>query len=117
MQNFIETLAALLTGAGLFLLGWMLAGRLLTPVGADGPAFAVLPASGDGARLERDVKGLLWLQGSGLTRLTVVIADCGLNEEGRAIALLLQRREPGVVLCSPGQLEQLMSGGAAQEAL
>ncbi|MFR4561261.1 MAG: hypothetical protein ACLT5P_08565 [Flavonifractor plautii] len=65
MNAIWQVLLALLAAVGLLALGWLTFGRLLTPVGGGGggPVYAVVPASGDGAHLEQDVKGLLWLRG------------------------------------------------------
>ena len=43
------------------------------------PAYAVVPARGDGAALEQTVRALLWLRAGELRRYTVVIADDGLD--------------------------------------
>lgn len=110
MRYFLEVLGILLAGAGLFMLGWLGLGRLLSPSGARTPVWAVLPASGDGDALERDVRSLLWLRESGMARLVVVIADCGLSESGRAAAALLTRREADVLLCPAAQVGELVAG-------
>lgn len=88
MNAIWQVLLALLAAVGLLALGWLTFGRLLTPVGGGGggPVYAVVPASGDGAHLEQDVKGLLWLRGGELARFTIVIADGGLDGTGRAVA-------------------------------
>ncbi|MFQ7453623.1 MAG: hypothetical protein ACLRNQ_22030 [Flavonifractor plautii] len=57
--------------------------------------YAVVPASGDGAHLEQDVKGLLWSRGGELARFTIVIADGGLDGTGRAVAAALLARGQG----------------------
>ena len=108
MRYFVETLGILLAGAGLFIFGWMLFGRLLAPVGAKGPIIAVLPAAGSGETLEHDLRGLLWLRESGMACLRVVIADCGLNEEGRELASLLSRREIDVLFCPADRVGTLV---------
>ena len=97
---------ALLAAVGLLALGWLTFGRLLTPVGGSGggPVYAVVPASGDGAHLEQDVKGLLWLRGGELARFTIVIADGGLDGTGRAVAAALLTRAQGIVLCPAERL-------------
>ena len=108
MRYFIETLGVLLAGAGLFIFGWLLLGRLLSPIGTKGPIWAVLPISGDGEGLEHDLRGLLWLRQSGMACLRVVIADCGLSEEGRELARLLSRREEDVTLCPAAAVADLI---------
>ena len=97
---------SLLAAVGLLALGWLTFGRLLTPVGGGGggPVYAVVPASGDGAHLEQDVKGLLWLRGGELARFTIVIADGGLDGTGRAVAAALLARGQGIVLCPAERL-------------
>ena len=87
MNAIWQVLLALLAAVGLLALGWLTFGRLLTPVGGGGggPVYAVVPASGDGAHREQDVKGLLWLRGGELARFTIVIADGGLDGTGRAV--------------------------------
>lgn len=108
MRYFIETLGVLLAGAGLFIFGWLLLGRLLAPIGAKGPVWAVLPAAGDGQTLEHDLRGLLWLRASGMACLRVVIADCGLDRQGRELAALLARREEDVALCPVAEVAEVI---------
>lgn len=108
MRYFVEMLGVLLLGAGLFILGWLLLGRLLAPIGTKAPVIAVIPAAGDGGGLEHDLRGLLWLRGSGMACLRIVIADCGLNEEGRELARLLAQRETAVVCCPGDSVEPLI---------
>ena len=93
--------AVILAAAGLLSLGWLLFGRLVRPAGGAGQVYAVVPAAGDGAGLEQTVKGLLWLRDGELARFTVVIADDGLDETGRAVAAALLAGSRGVVLCPP----------------
>lgn len=102
-----EAALALLAAGGLLMLGWLLFGRLLAPVGGRGaPVYAVVPVHGGGAALERTVDGLLWLQSGDFARFTIVVADFGLDESGLAAAAALARREPGVIFCSLGSLEE-----------
>lgn len=108
MRYFVETLGVLLAGAGLFIFGWLLLGRLLAPIGTKGPVWAVLPAAGDGEGLEHDLRGLLWLRSSGMACLRVVIADCGLSDRGRELARLLARREEDVSVCPAAEVGNLI---------
>lgn len=113
MNAVLQVILALLAAVGLLALGWMLYGRLVTPVGELGPVYAVLPAAGDGERLEQEVKGLLWLRSGALARATIVIADGGLSPAGRAVAAALLRDATGVVLCpAEGLGEYLTQAGA-----
>lgn len=113
MQIFLEAAAALLAAAGLFLLGRGLLERLLSPAGPEQTALALIPAAGDGAGLEQRVRTLLRLNANGSARFTVVIADCGLSGEGRALAQLLLRQRPEVLLCAAEDVGELIRGGQA----
>lgn len=112
MRYFVETLGVLLAGAGLFIFGWLLLGRLLAPIGVRRPVVVVLPAAGDGEGLEHDLRGLLWLRQSGMGCLRVVIADCGLSEKGRELARLLCRREEDVSVCPAEQIADVVHNAA-----
>ena len=107
MNAIWQVLLALLAVVGLLALGWLLFGKLVTPVGGGGggPVYAVVPAAGDGEHLEQDVKGLLCLRGGELARFTIVIADSGLNDTGRRVAAALLTGSRGMVLCPMEQLE------------
>ena len=111
MTVWLEVAVALLAAAGLMGLGWILFGRLLTPVGGPngGPVYAVVPAAGDGETLEYDVNGLLWLRGGELARFTIVIADQGLSDAGRAVAAALLARSTGLVVCPAERLAEYIS--------
>lgn len=106
MTNVIgEVAVALLAAGGLLTVCWLLFGRMLIPAGgAGGPVYAVIPASGGGEALEYTVGGLLWLRSGGLGRFTIVVADCGLDEDGMAAAEALSRREPGLIFCPMAEL-------------
>ena len=108
MDGIWQVPLALLAAAGLLALGWALFGKLLAPAGADSPVYAVVPAAGDGGGLEQAVKGLLWLRDGELARFTVVIADDGLDETGRAVAAALLAGSRGVVLCPAERLGEYL---------
>ena len=60
------------------------------------PGLAGAGAFAAAGGLEQTVKGLLWLRRSGLWRGEVVIEDCGLDEDGAALARALAE-ENGVL--------------------
>ena len=98
MRAILEIFLSLLTAFGLLSLGWLAFGRLLFPVGGEG-CWAVIPARGNGDGLEQAVTGMLWLRGGGLMRGPILLVDCGLDDEGRAVADALCLREPEISLC------------------
>ena len=84
MTQVFQFLAVLLAAFGLVSLGWLAVGALLLPGVC--PARMVVDAKGDGSGLEQTVKALLWLRRAGLWWGEVVIEDCGLDEDGAALA-------------------------------
>lgn len=82
-------------------------GRMLLP---DSPAgcWAVIWGRGAGEELEQQVRSLMWLHSCGLLRCSVVVADAGLNADGRALAVRLAGRYPALMLCGRKELEQRM---------
>lgn len=111
MHPIFEILMIFLCAAGLVILGWYLFGRLAAPVGekAGGPVYAVVPAAGSGENLERNLRGLHWLEDGGWARMTIVIADGGLNEQGRSAAAALLTRVPEAVICPADRLGELVT--------
>ena len=84
--------------------GCLLYSYLLRPHTARG-TLAVVWGTGAGEGLEQQVRSLMWLQSCGMLCCTVVLADGGLDEEGRTLAAGLAARYPGLVLCRSGGLE------------
>lgn len=113
METVLQALGAMLAAVGLLALAWLCFGKLLLPVSGEGggPVYAVLPAAGEGETLEHDVRALCWLRGSEAARFTIVIADGGLSEQGRAAALALMRQRGGMVLCPLERLGEYLAGG------
>ena len=103
MRPILEVILSLLAVVGLLSLSWLLLGHILTPAG-NGETVSLVPGQGDGEDLEQAVRGLLWLRGGGLLTGSVVIVDCGLSPEGRALAAALCVREPGVEVWPLSQL-------------
>lgn len=100
---------AALGGAGLL---WLLGGRLLLPW-RPGVCW-VIAARGKGETLEHTLRGVLWLRRGELCPRAVLIADCGLDPEGAALAAALAEEHQGVCLV-PGhrlgaKVERLLSG-------
>ena len=102
MTAMVELTLALLAAVGLLCLGWVLFGKLLTPVGKLGaPMYILVRGEGNGVGLEHTVNTLVWLRGRNLTDCPLLLVDAGLNEEGRRMAGLLLNRWPEIRLCRP----------------
>lgn len=97
MTAITEILLALLAVVGLLSIGFLAFGRLLSPAGGGG-SVTVLPGRGDGGDLEQAVRGAVWLRCGGVLAGRILIVDCGLTPEGRAVAQALCRREPELEL-------------------
>lgn len=87
MLQFFAVLAVF----GLACLVWLAYGWLLLPGSC--PVRAVITAAGTGEGLEQTVKGLLWLQRTGLWKGVISIQDGGLTQEGLLLALTLARQD------------------------
>lgn len=78
---------------------------LLRPATMKG-TWAVVWGFGEGEGLEQRVRSLVWLQSCGLLRCRLVLADGGLDESGRALAVRLAGRYPCLTLCTRQELER-----------
>lgn len=105
MMTVWEWVLTLLAAFGLFSLGWLLFGRLLSPVGTtETPLYLVVRGEGSGRGLEHTVSALVWLRSREGLSCPLLLVDGGLNDEGRTLAALLARRWPEVRLCGPEEL-------------
>lgn len=102
-----EVLLSLLSALGLVLLGGLLFGRLLRPV-PSGEMWVLIPGRGEGARLEQEVRVVMWLRGLGLLRCPVAIVDVDLTDEGRELAFRLLSRWNSVSLWPGSHLSELL---------
>lgn len=105
MELVLGVILAVLCLVGLCCGLCMMYARLLLPERAQGTS-TVVWAAGAGEELELRVRSLMWLQECGLLRCHVVIANGGLNEEGRAVAERLVMRYPTLTLCNRSDLEK-----------
>ena len=104
-------LGALLTAAIFAVLVWASARLLLPP----GTLWAVLPASGDGARLEQTYWAWRLLRRMGVLRRPLLLLDLGLDAQGRQIAEALTRLGEPVLLVAAGSLDAYFDTEAALE--
>ncbi|MBQ4582432.1 MAG: hypothetical protein IJB04_04250 [Oscillospiraceae bacterium] len=106
MEVFTDGLVAFLAAVGLSALAWMAAELLLGRREISVHAMIVLPVRGSGAELDEAVYAACRLRPR-LGRYTpVVLADCGLDEEGQARAAALCRANNCVTVVLPSQLEE-----------
>lgn len=105
MTGLTDGLLTVVCTLALACLGWWLMGRLLCPVPASG-TWVLLTGRGNGEGLEQKVRAFVWLRSLGLLRCPLVIADIGLDVQGREVALRLAARWHGVVLWTRDTLEE-----------
>lgn len=109
LSAVFEMLLTLLAAVGFASILWMFLERRLFPVdGEERGVFAVVRGSGDGAGLEQSIRSLLRLRREGLYRGTVLVVDCGLNEEGQALARLLCANSEEISFCTAEELSQVI---------
>lgn len=112
MESILQALLALLAAVGLLALAWLCFGKLLFPVSGGsggGKIYAVLPVQGAAETLEHDIRALCWLRGGEAARFTIVIADDGLNDMGRAVTHALMAQKGGMVLCPLERLGEYLA--------
>ena len=86
---------SLLAVFGLFSALWLLFRRAMyTQAGNQPGACAVVAARGDGTGLEQTVKELLWLRLGGARPYTVLIAEAGLDTNGKGATGALANSHP-----------------------
>lgn len=105
MYPVLVALLALISMIGMCCTVCMLYSQMLRPHAAHG-TWAVVWGFGSGEGMEQRVRSLMWLRSCGLLRCSLMLADGGLDEEGRALAVRLAGRYPGLILCSRQELEQ-----------
>lgn len=114
MWGIWEAVLAFLIAAAVLSFGWLLFGRLVTPVktGKDVRLYCLLRARGDAENLQQTVKSLQWMDSTRVLRARIMIVDDGLSEEGRKMAETLIRQKPELVLC---EMESLSARSLEKE--
>lgn len=103
-----ELLSFLVCAVGIYCLVCLFLGHLMLP-GTSRGTWVIVWGVGAGDDLEQRVRGLMSLQNWGLLRCSVVIADAGLDDRGRALAARLIGRWPTLTLCTKQELEYRMN--------
>ena len=110
LSILLETLIALLAAVGLASLALLFFARRVFPLNeTQEDILALVPAKSGGSSLDQTVRCLLLLRRWGLLRGQVAVVDCGLDEEGHALARLLCANTDEVLLCDRQELSQLMT--------
>ena len=93
-----DGLIAFFSAVGLTTVVWLVAGAVLHAGRPTVPGLLlVLPLRGEALAMEADVRELRRIQGS-LPGAKIVLADCGLSDDAKALAACLADRGKDVVL-------------------
>lgn len=108
MASFLQIPIAIAAIAIIFWVAWSLFGSLKTPVrsGKSTGVTTVITAQDSGEGLEQTLKSLIWLQENGTVPGQIILADAGLNEEGRILTRLIVKQYTGVVVCNAEEVAQ-----------
>lgn len=89
---------------------WMLGCALLTPVrsGRDTRITLVVQARGDAPELENLLRGIRWLHESGTLMADVLLVDCGLTDDARALCERAALQREDLKLCNTEEICQWM---------
>jgi len=104
----MQVILAAAAAAVIFGIFWTVYGSLRTPVrcGRGTGVSTVVTARGSAEGLEQTLKGLVWLEENGIVVARILIVDCGMNEEGLALARLLTKRHANIVICQAEEVKQ-----------
>ncbi|MEG2176021.1 MAG: hypothetical protein RRY97_04020 [Oscillibacter sp.] len=98
MNLLADGLIAFFSAVGVTTLVWFLAGSFLRAGRPGIPGLTlVLPLRGEALAMEADVRELCRARRS-LPGARIVLADCGMTADARALAEYLTKREPGMAL-------------------
>ena len=108
MASFLQIPIAMAAIAIIFWVVWSLLDSLKTPVrpGQSTGVTTVVTAQGNGEGLEQTLKSLIWLQENGTVPGQIILADAGLNEEGKILTRLIVKKYTGVVVCNAEEVAQ-----------
>lgn len=111
MQLWQDGLVALLASIGLASIMWTVVRAVLFAGPEVRRELAVLlPAQGDGERLEEQVRALQALRRERLLSGRALLVDCGLTGEGRKLAEALVREYRWVSLCGRDEIGEYLPG-------
>ena len=99
-----DGILAFFSAVGMTTVVWLLSGALLHAGRPTVPGLLlVLPLKGEALAMENDVRELRRIQGR-LPGAKIVLADCGLTEDAKALAQYLASREEDADFVDAGEL-------------
>ncbi|MGI5984845.1 MAG: hypothetical protein GXY01_07975 [Clostridiales bacterium] len=110
-MEIFEIVTAFVLSLSFLMLLWTIKGLLLRPVtvGKNSKVTVIITAGEKAQSLEREISGLRWLKEGGILRADVLIVDFGMDDETAEIASALSENDSSVLVCSPGEIESIIT--------
>jgi len=105
---FLQITIAVLAAVCIFGIFWAAFGTMRTPVrcGKGCALSTIVSVRGSAPELEQTLKGLIWLQENGALTGQILIADCGMDEEGQALVRLAVKKYEKIAFCRAEDVTQ-----------
>ncbi|MGM9619548.1 MAG: hypothetical protein ACI3W8_06950 [Oscillospiraceae bacterium] len=112
MELLQDTVIALLAAVGLTAVLWLVLKAVFAPRRElCEPVYLVLPVSGRTRAMEQAVGEMQQMRRQYGGAARAVLLDCGMEEEQRRMARILQREDPLLLLCSEEELKETLRSG------
>ena len=108
MSVFLQIVCALAGVSVIFGVVWFVYGTLRTPVrcGKGAEIYTVVSVRNSAEGLEQTLDGLIWLRENGVLESRILIADCGMDEEGMALAGQAVKKYGRIAICKAEDVRQ-----------
>ena len=108
MGIFLQIAIAVTAATVIFGVIWMIYGSLRTPVrcGEKASVCTMISVRENAEGLEQTLRGLVWLQENGTLLGRIVIVDCGMDDEGRALTRLAVKKYGNIVICQAEEVRE-----------
>lgn len=79
---------------------WVVLTNLRTPIGCGRGTgvYTIISVTDNAPDLEQTLKGLVWLQENEMVLGQIIIADCGMDEEGKTLARIAAKKYGKITL-------------------
>ena len=108
MSILLQIMIGLAAASVIFGVIWFVYGSLRTPVrcGRGTGINTVVSVKDSAEGLEQALDGLIWLRENGILHSQILIADCGMDEEGRALAGQALKKYGKIAICKAEDVRQ-----------
>ena len=108
MDIFLQIGITLALAALVFGVFWSAFGKLRMPVRSTGEmrVHTILSVRGRAEGLEQAIEGLIWLEQNRSMDGKILIADCGMDDEGRTLVQLAVKKHKKIIICKAEDVGQ-----------